>query len=177
MPKITTRAEDLAPARRLPLDKMMDPESPAACVRRLIADSLSTTLATRLGPEGWPYASLVLSATDEAGNPILLLSALAQHSKNLDQDPRLSLLFAECSAGKTENSDRLAEARVTVLGRAEKSDDPALRDRFLARHPEATDYANFADFAFYRVRIARAHLIQGFGRILWLETADLAAGT
>jgi putative heme iron utilization protein len=152
----------------------MDSETPAACVLRLVANGSTATLATRLGPEGWPYASLVLSATDGTGNPILLLSALAQHSKNLDRDPRLSLLYAKHDAGRVESFDYLAEARVTVLGHAARSDDAALRDHFLTRHPEATDYANFDDFAFYRVHIARAHLIQGFGRILWLEAADLA---
>lgn len=143
----------------------------------MITGGFSATLATRLGPEAWPYASLVLSAADDTGNPILLLSALAQHSKNLNEDPRLSLLFAEPSAVDAESPDRLAEARVTVLGRAARSADPELRARFLVRHPEAAACADFGDFAFYRVAIERAHLIQGFGRIVWLEAADLAAAT
>jgi hypothetical protein len=62
---------------------------------------------------------------------------------------------------------------VTVLGRAEKTDDPRLKARFVARHPSAALYADFGDFHLYRVATARAHFVAGFGRIHWIEAADL----
>jgi heme iron utilization protein len=60
-----------------------------------------------------------------------------------------------------------------VLGRAAVADDPLLRARFLARHPSAALYADFADFHLYRVAVERAHLVAGFGRIHWIAAADL----
>jgi putative heme iron utilization protein len=62
---------------------------------------------------------------------------------------------------------------VTLMGRAAVVDDPLLRGRFLARHPSAALYADFADFRLYRIAVERAHLVAGFGRIHWIEAADL----
>ncbi len=126
-------------------------------------------LSTALAADAWPYGSLVLSAADHSGSPILLLSSLAQHSRNLADDSRVSLLFD----GTAGLADPLTGARVTVLGRAEPTDDPALSARYLARHPSAAQYADFGDFAFYRLAVERAHLVAGFGRIDWIEAPDL----
>ncbi|HVH80692.1 MAG TPA: DUF2470 domain-containing protein, partial [Stellaceae bacterium] len=69
--------------------------------------------------------------------------------------------------------DPLAAPRLSLLGEAERSDDPRLRARFVARHPSAAGYAGFADFHLYRVTIGRGHLVAGFGRISWVEPAEL----
>ncbi|HUN51591.1 MAG TPA: pyridoxamine 5'-phosphate oxidase family protein, partial [Candidatus Sulfotelmatobacter sp.] len=143
---------------------MSDTEAPAAAARRLIRSQNTATLATNLAAgDGWPYASLVLTACDHDGSPLLLISGLAEHTKNITADPRVSLLFD----GTAGLADRLTGARATVLGRAERSQEPHHRERFLARHPSAAMYAGFGDFAFYRVSIARTHLVAGFGRIHW----------
>ena len=113
----------------------------------------------------WPYVSFVTAACDLDGTPILLLSDLAEHSKNIAGDARISLLFADAGAG----GDPLARGRVTVLGRAERTGDKRQIERFLARHEEARGYATFKDFHFYRVEVTRAHLVAGFGRIHWIE--------
>ncbi len=118
---------------------------------------------------GWPYPSLVLVAFDLDGCPLLLLSALAEHTRNLSADPRIGLLF-DGTAGLEQP---LTGARLSVLGRVVRTDDPRHRDRFLRRHPDAALYAGFADFALHRVVIERAHLVAGFGRIHWLTAADL----
>jgi putative heme iron utilization protein len=119
-----------------------------------------------------PYVSLVLLAIDHDLAPVLLLSALAEHSKAIAADDRVSLLI-DGSAGLVQP---LTGPRLTLLGRAEKSDNPRLRARYLARHPDAARYADFKDFAFYRVAIERGHLVGGFGMIHWLDQAALAAG-
>lgn len=98
---------------------------PAHLARQIIREQGTATLSTVLPPEGWPYGSLVLVATDAAGAPILLISTLAEHTKNIAVDPRLSLLFD----GTQGLEERLTGARVTLLGRAERSDAPHLRDR------------------------------------------------
>lgn len=149
-----------------------DPSGTSHSVRELVRGLDRAALATALpGPCGaWPYASLVLVAVDQDLSPILLLSDLAEHSKAIAADPRVSLLF-----DGTAGLDRpLTGPRVTLLGRAAPSDDGALRRRFLARHPDAAMYASFGDFRIYRVTIERVHLVGGFGKIRWLDTAELA---
>jgi heme iron utilization protein len=116
---------------------------------------------------GWPYVSLVSVATDHDGAP-LLLSDLSEHVKNLKEDDRASLLFD--ATGELE--DPLAGERVTLLGRLVRTTAPAHRARYLARHPAAAMYADFRDFAFYRMHVERAHLVAGFGRIHWIEGAE-----
>jgi len=145
-----------------------DPLSPAATARQLLRAADRATLAT-VQPLGWPYASLTLLALAQDGNPLLLLSDLAEHTKNLRHDPRVSLLI-DGTAGR---DDPLTGPRVTVLGKAAEVADPPLLARFTRRHPSAERYAGFADFRLYQVRVARAHLVAGFGRIDWIEAAAL----
>ena len=95
---------------------------PAVTARHLMRGCATATLAT-LGGSGWPYGSLVLVAADHDASPILLLSTLAEHTKNLLADSRVSLLF-DGTAGLAEP---LTGARVTVLGRATKTTDPGAR--------------------------------------------------
>ncbi len=149
-----------------------------ALARRMLAEAREATLATafagaRPDERGWPYASLVLLATDARGMPLLLLSDLAEHTRNLRDDPRVSLLI-DATQG---HADRLAEPRLTLLGRAaviaDDADRADARTRFLARHPPAATYAGFGDFRFYRVTPDRAHLVAGFGRIRWIEAGAL----
>lgn len=122
---------------------------------------------------GWPYASLVLVALDHDATPLLLISTLADHTLNIAADPRVGLLF-DGTAGLEQP---LAGARVSVLGRAVPSDEPRHRARFLARHPSAEVYAGFNDFAVHRVVVERAHLVAGFGRVRWIDAADLLLPT
>ncbi len=135
--------------------------------RRLIRTCDHAALATLL--ESRPYVSLVAAACDSDGSPLLLLSDLAQHTKNLIADPRMSLLF-EDTAGLP---DPLAGPRLSVLGRAERTDDGRLAARFAVRHPASAAYAGFADFHLYRVVIEHGHLVAGFGRIAWIEADEL----
>ncbi|HYM30352.1 MAG TPA: DUF2470 domain-containing protein [Candidatus Cybelea sp.] len=148
---------------------MTSETSPAAAARQLMRSLPSATLATALAGDGWPYASLVLVACDQDASPLLLISALAEHTKNLTAEPRVSLLFD----GTVGLDERLTGARVSVLGRAERTDDPHHRARFLARHPSAANYADFRDFAFYRLNVERAHLVAGFGRIHWIAGSEI----
>lgn len=137
--------------------------------RGLIRAGATAALATAHAERGWPYASLVLLACDHDATPLLLLSSLAQHTRNLADDDRVSLLLD----GTSGLDDPLAGPRLTVLGRAAVSEEPRHRARFLARHPAAASYADFTDFAFYRVAVERAHFVEGFGRIDWIEGGAL----
>lgn len=116
---------------------------------------------------GDPYCSLVNVATAPDGSPVLLISKLAIHTKNILADARVSLMIDERRAG-----DPLEGARVMIAGRAETVSEAALepiRRRYLLRHPTADVFVNFPDFSFFRIAVASVHLVAGFGRI---ETID-----
>jgi putative heme iron utilization protein len=142
---------------------------PPAAARYILRTALKGSLATLDHETGHPYASLVLTATEPDGCPILLLSRLARHTRNLDRDPRASLLL-DATDGL---GDPLAGGRLTVVGEVRPSASAAARARFLARHPAAEAYADFADFGFYALQPANAHFIGGFGRIVDLGAPDL----
>ena len=132
-------------------------------VRRLVRAADRAALGTLM--DGAPYASLVLTACDQRGAPLLLLSRLAQHTMNIDRDPRVSILF-DATQGL---DDPLTGARASVQGRAHRIEDKALLARYVARHPSAEAYVGFADFGLFRIAPGRAHLVAGFGRIHWIE--------
>ena len=111
----------------------------------------------------------MLIAGDRDGAPLLLLSDLAEHSRNIEADDRVSLLID----GTAGLDDPLTGPRLTLLGRVRVSAEPDHRRRFLAAHPGAAQYADFADFAVYRVALDSAHLVAGFGSIHWLTAEAL----
>ena len=144
-------------------DQIPLPDDNRRALRQVARACRKATLATVL-EDGAPYASLVTVAFDHDLSPILLLSGLADHTRNLAADGRCSLLL--------DGTDGLANPqtgpRVTLTGRAAPAvDDGALRARFLARHPGAALYADFADFSIWRVAAERAHFVGGFGRAVW----------
>ncbi len=145
---------------------------PALAAKKLLRESRSGALATLIPGSGDPYCSLVNVATASDGAPLLLISRLAVHTKNVLVDPRLSLMLDERREG-----DPLEGARVMLQGTGEATDDPAARRRYLARHPEAEMFAGFADFAFYRIAVKAAHLVAGFGRIVDLKPQDVLTET
>jgi heme iron utilization protein len=117
----------------------------------------------------FPYASLVMVGFDAGLAPLLLISELAEHTKNLRKNARASLLF-DATAGL---DNPLTGARVTVLGEAAPIEDEELRERYVRRHPSAAGYRDFHDFHIWRLVPERAHLVAGFGRIHWVEGAAL----
>ena len=148
---------------------------PGVTVRGLVREAGQAALASALARDGSgrPYASLVLSACDHDGSPVLLLSDLADHSKNLASEPKASLLFDD-TAGR---ADPLTGPRASLLGElrpvADRAQAARLLARYTARHPGAADYAGFADFRLYRMTVESAHLVAGFGRIHWLTGPEV----
>jgi putative heme iron utilization protein len=152
--------------------RVMQSEEPFSAVdsaRRVLRLSPTGSLAT-LREDGTPFASLVTVATTQAGEPLVLLSDIAVHTKNLKRDPRVSLLLI---APGGEGGDPLAGARLSIIGTIAEDTEPAHRRRFLARHQEARGYSTFRDFHFYRISVIGSHLVAGFGRIVDLSPAEL----
>lgn len=119
--------------------------------------------------EGAPYVSLVNLAGDARGWPVILISRLAWHTRNLARDPRASLLAAEPSA----SGDALSGPRVTIMGRFETIASNGIRSRYLSRHPEAEIYVDFQDFGFWRLTPETIHAVAGFGRIETFRADEL----
>lgn len=138
-------------------------ETPGTQCRRLARALDRAVLSTGLVETGEPYGSLVLIACTHAAEPLLLLSDLADHTKNLRADGRASILL-DGTAG-LENP--LTGARASLQGTISKINDAAALARFIRRHPSAALYAGFGDFNLYRMTPERAHLVAGFGKIHW----------
>ena len=148
-------------------------EEARSLARRLIRGARFGAIAVLEPGTGFPFASRVLTGTDIDGTPLILVSALSVHTGALAADPRASLLFGEPGKG-----DPLAHPRITVRTRAERvaRQDPVharLRARFIARHPKAALYADFPDFAFFRMVPESASLNGGFGKAFVLDSSDL----
>src|SRR5687768_747493 len=139
------------------MEMAADSATNAALARGLMREIRTAALAT-LEESGGPFVSYVAIAPAADGAPILLLSRLAVHSRNLRRDQRGSLLVVREPPERTETMLRL-----TLTGRVVQDENPDLRGRFLACHPDAARYSSFTDFSVYRFSIAAGHLVAGFG--------------
>jgi putative heme iron utilization protein len=148
--------------------KPTDEFDPRQTAKKLLREGRSGALATLMTGSGDPYCSLVNVATQADGSPLLLISRLAVHTKNILADDRVSLMLDERKQG-----DPLEGARVMLMGTAELTDDPDARRRYLERHPSAEMFVGFGDFAFYKIALKGAHLVAGFGRIVDLTRDDI----
>jgi putative heme iron utilization protein len=143
---------------------------PSKTAKSLLRRSRQGALATLMAGHGDPYCSLVNVAAHADGAPILLISRLAVHTRNILADKRVSLMLDERAAG-----DPLEGARIMLAGRAEEAqgDDAAsLRRRYLNVHPSAEAFVDFKDFSFFRIAPSGLHLVAGFGRIIDLRPAQ-----
>jgi len=122
---------------------------------------------------GFPFGSVVPYCPDAQGNPLILISRIAQHTQNLLQDCRCSLLVGERAA-----ADVQAAGRLTLMAEARQLSDPAAIEAAAARYyrffPDSADYHQVHDFDFWQLQPLRARYIGGFGAIHWLDQVTLA---
>jgi putative heme iron utilization protein len=137
--------------------------------KRLLRIARTGALATLDRASGAPLTTLVSIGSDYDGAPLLLLSTLAQHTRNLAADPRGSLLLTT----PTGRGDPLNRPRVTLGGRIAAHLEASARARFLARNPKSKLYASFADFSVFRMEISAVHFNGGFARAAALTPADV----
>jgi len=140
-------------------------------VRRLLFEGrfgMLSTISTK--PEGYPFGSLVPFAQGNRGAPLLLLSALAQHTKNLRADPRACLLVARTDAEDPQQAPRASLLGAAVeIGGAEAEDGQA---RFLKRHPRSG--ALFAlDFTLWRIDVVEVRYVGGFAQAAWVSGSEV----
>lgn len=149
------------------------PEGPGPAIRALLENERSGVLATLSArKDGWPFASVAPYALTEAGEPLLLLSHLAEHTRNVQTDARASLLVQDHAS----LTDPLAGARITILGQIEPLVQPELEPaqrRYVNQHPQAAEYLQLGDFQLYILRVREARFISGFGDMGWIDSQRL----
>ena len=139
----------------------------AIIARRLLNhQSVGVLSSHSLDVEGYPFGSIAPYALNYESEPVVLISDLAQHTRNIKLNNKVSLtVFDQCV------DDPQSNARLTWIGDAELIDpgDTAIRERYLRYFPSAESYFETHDFSFYRIRLRRARFIGGFGQIFWIE--------
>lgn len=139
--------------------------------RRFLRSTRSGVLSTHSARfPGYPFGSVAPFVLDHDGCPLILISTIAEHTRNIAADPHVSLI-----AFDPASPDMQAGARLTLLGEARIADkqDGALRARYLRYFPQARQYFDMHDFLFHRITVAQARYIGGFGNIHWLDAAAL----
>lgn len=127
------------------------------------------TLAEREGAT-YPFVSLVLPAPAADGEIVLLLSDLSDHAKNLQRDPKASLLFD----GTLHLKEPLTGPRLTLIGTVRRAEDQAAdKALYVKAQPSAEMYAGFGDFHAYRFRMVEGLFVAGFGRIHRIAPSEL----
>jgi len=135
--------------------------------RRLLNSQNVGVLSTHsIDVEGYPFGSIAPYTLNYDGEPIVLISDIAQHTRNIKHDNRVSLTVFDRSA-----ADPQAASRLTWIGDAAPVDpgDTQSRDRYLRYFPSSASYFETHDFSFYRIGLRRARFIGGFGQIFWIE--------
>jgi heme iron utilization protein len=145
----------------------------ALTARRLLNHQSMGVLSTHsVDVEGYPFGSIVPYVLDYNGLPTLLISDLAQHTRNIKRNNKVSLTVFDQGA-----DDPQASSRLTWIGDAESIPPPDTdaRLRYLRYFPSSASYFETHDFSFYRIGLRRARFIGGFGEIYWIEPGAMLA--
>jgi len=113
---------------------------------------------------GYPFGSITPYCLDSLGQPVILISSIAQHTRNISSDNKVSLLCHDTLA-----TDPQASARATYIGDAVLLNDEEMAERYYRYFPESRDFHRTHDFSFYTITLKRLRYIGGFGQIHWVE--------
>jgi putative heme iron utilization protein len=138
-------------------------------INRLWNESFSGLLATHsIKFPGYPFGSLLPICRDHKGNPLLLISHLAQHTRNLDTDPLCSLTLSEPGGGDVQQL-----ARLTCLTKAEPLSSTTASERYFRYYPNARRYHKELNFNFYKLSVEQYYFIGGFGAARWFDSSRI----
>jgi putative heme iron utilization protein len=134
---------------------------------RTTQSGVLSTFSTKF--PGYPFGSVAPFVLDHSSQPVILISTIAEHTKNIIENPKVSLLVF---AG---DDDLQANARLTLIGEAKQinKENTDLRARYLRYLPQAAGYFDMHDFSFYRIEIAQIRYIAGFGKMGWISGATI----
>jgi heme iron utilization protein len=138
----------------------------------LLQESFGILSTISVDVPGYPFGSVTPYCVDRDSQPIIYISTIAQHTRNILANPKVSLTVVETNS---ESDDVQARGRLTLLADARPVDrkDSDVRDRYLRYFPSAVQYDETHDFGFYRLELVRARFIGGFGQIFWLTRDEL----
>lgn len=145
----------------------MNKTSKAKLARKLLLSEYQGILSTiSVDIEGYPFGSVVPYCLNKEGKPVILISSIAQHTKNILSDSKVSLTVTEKGVDNGQTA-----GRITYIGDAEKlnSDDTESIERYYQYFPQSMDYHKTHNFDFYQISPVRIRFIGGFGEIYWLE--------
>ncbi len=160
-------------------DRPPPPEpSHAERARTIVSSQSRAALSTiSLDPPGTPFGSVITYGIDSEGRPCFFVSTMAEHTRNIDADPRASVLVVEDTPA---GADPLASGRVTLVGEVREITDAAersaARDGYLAANPAAF-YVDYGDFRCLRLDVTGVRYVGGFGRMSWVDVAGYAAAS
>lgn len=140
----------------------------------LLRQDVGTLSTHSLDCPGYPFGSIVPVGYDALNRPVLLISRLAQHTRNIAENPKVSLMLSDIA--QLGNRDVQTCARVTLLGQAEKLDlaeHAQTVARYCRYYSQAESYYKELDFDFYRLVPEKVRFIAGFGQIHWVEPEQL----
>ena len=135
-----------------------------------------------------PYVTFVMTAFDYDGGPLVLLSDLSEHTKNIDDNDIVSILFYEEQKNTSDfpifknkdfneindsYEDPMSRPRLTVIGKLKKTFQIEHKKRFIKRHPVSNLYANFKDMNIYKLDVMNAHLTGGFAKVQWFSKDEM----
>ena len=142
--------------------------SDAELSRTLVAATKTASLST-LTNSGYPYGSIVSYIPDDNGDPVILVSDLAEHTINARSNNRASMLIAESADG----DDPLGKSRLTLVGRLSILEDSAeARESYLQKHRHASFYVDFDDFNFWKLSVEEVRFVGGFGHMSWVTSEE-----
>ena len=157
-----------------PVDSPPEPTYAERARTLMHVNRVATLCTTSQKHPEWPFGSVVAYGLDKHGNPSLLISNMAMHTKNLLADPRVSLLVTPSE----KSGDPLGAPRVTVMGQMRKipkEESAGIRKEYLARHENAAYWVDFADFNFYMMDTIDIYYVGGFGAMGWVTASDYHA--
>lgn len=141
----------------------------ATKARQLLAGAFSGVLSTQsLEFPGHPFGSVVPFMLDREGLPLLLLSHLSQHTKNIDADPHCGLTLIEAGAGDVQQ-----RCRLSAVGDTRPVEGETDVERYFDYYPQSRMYHEELGFRFYRFRPERFHWNGGFATARWFSTARI----
>lgn len=143
----------------------------AVAARRLLNHQNLGVLATQsVDIEGYPFGSIAPYVLDYEGQPVMLISEIALHTRNIKRNNKVSLTVFDRLA-----DDPQAAGRLTWIGDADpvNPNDAEIRRRYLRYFPSSESYFDTHDFSFYCIRLRRARFIGGFGQIFWVEAGEM----
>jgi len=147
----------------------MDEHNPARNL--LLRETFGVLSTISIDVAGYPFVSVTPYCVDRAGSPVIYISPIAQHTKNIMADPRVSLTVVE----KQDSDDVQAHGRVTCMGRAVQNDsDRDAAERYFRHFPSSRQYDRTHAFSFFRLELIRIRFIGGFGQIFWVAPDEFS---